>query len=481
MLLKSLLISLFLMTHLCYGQCNFRIKPVSVTIHDAVNHDTTFTEAFLLPPKAKIANEGFIFHKQFLEYKISPRFKYQYVLIKGINSNYFTSIQALKKATLIQKNLFSSSVKSVKKKYQLNSNGTIGAFVTYYISSNCDNVLFQINYEKLLNDFKNFYQYKKELFEGVSDLEETYSKTPHPWAQSITQDIVQKIYELTPIPEKSALDQYLVFIDDFKSSVILNPKVWIAVDNVEKVNSKIFNSGEDNGVRTEYNKFWNYNLNGQTIIKFYRDNDGNLSQSPFLRFSIQDPHILPTNILNSDNNPDPKKNEPYAGNLLASSADIQLSANIKGSKFIYLFQDDFKANNQKSGSKDLSADNSFTSENSVLLFYDKIDSKFIDAIDTKNPDPYSISGCKYGVFGMRNLITPIVPVYVNNLLQTVVLNSTVNIAKQQGLIPDLHKLIISRIYNGYYKKILVTKKNILLIENCLILPGDSFKFKRGHL
>ena len=447
MFVQFLFVFMLFLTSVCSGQNNARIKPVTIKL----SQGASYTKDFLLPPNSKIANEGFIFHKRSLQYKDVPRFRYQYIFLNGISARYDSSIQALRTTNIIKKNLFSASAEHYKKIYNLTTTGHFGNFVTYYLSSEKDKILFEIDYSELLSKAENFNAYVEDLYKGISNLERDYS-----WPISISQNIIQKFRELTPVPQDHILDFNMAFIDKNYSYLLLNPGIWLLVDNAEKVRQQLPFRKSDGNLEIDNYNYWSFNLNGQSLIKFYRDENGGIMESPFTAFSQS--ITMPTNSLK----------EKIV--LQSSTADIQFSEDLKNLKFVSLFQNRFKRNNQQSdfGDGKENTDNSFRELNSFLVFSNCIDDNFIQ--DIKAGNPLKDTTRRGSVFGMRNLITPVIPIFVNEVIIMLPFNSDIFIGKQLGQIPPVSNLKVYRIYNGSYKRLRFTNDNLLL------LPDDKICF-----
>jgi len=444
-----------------YGQYNYRIKKIKV---ENDSGKIIYTSEFLLPPHSKIVREGFIFPNKSLVFKPNSKFQYQYVLIKDLKSQYDSSRESIAKA--IYKRYGSELPKKIRELYKIPEGFqelSLGSFVKYFVSEDNMNIIFQIDYDALLADKKNFKKYYLELFKELSTLEDK-----NKWGGfngSIVQNIVEKIFELTPCPQSESLGRYMAIYGNEVPPIafaILNPKIWLSVDNVDRVRPK-FPDNEKKGNITTNLDFWSFNLNGKTIIKFYRDTSGLLIQNAFLTHSIN--NIQPANKLNIDSSHN-------NGTLQASSIDIQFNNVLKKQKYIYYyFPSIFKENNADATpvSPTQKERNNFIEQNGLLLFNDHITASFISSINTLNPDPLSNTANKFSVFGLRNSITIVIPVSINNVVTPIDLGSTLDIIKQFGNFADIKKTYVHRIYKNSYRKIKFLKDDLLL------LPSDEIK------
>lgn len=300
----------------------------------------------------------------------------------------------------------------------------------------------QIDYNALMNGdrqqiISNFFQFAKELLVEISGKEGAYS-----WPTSISQNLVEKIFELIPIPSEASLSRYISQIDSAKSFVLLNPKIKLKVDAVEKVKD-----GSN----------WYFNLLGTTTVTINRDNEGRIIQNPFHKFQVKG---MPDNtaVHNTDGNPDIIHQ--------ASTEDIQLSETLRDKPYIFLYQNGFKANSVTSLNKvcDNTSNDRFDC-NSMLVHYSDL-SKFFN--DRKND--LSLANAKYiSSFGFRNLITPTFDILVNGCLIQCPLGLSLNQLRNQMAMPLSFK--IYRFWNGRYIKI----KNINA-DNLILLPNDKIVF-----
>jgi len=183
-------------------------------------------------------------------------------------------------------------------------------------------------------------------------------------------------------------------------------------------------------------------------------------QSPFLSHSGR--ILKAANTLNSTTS------------LLASSADIQLSSSTSGKAFVALFGKSFKPNNSSTPALKVNAKSDFKLQNSQLLFFNAITEDLVKRVKTLDT-PQTFNQLNQpqimtSVFGMRNLITPVIPVKINGALQILLFRSTVGINQSLGEIPELKNLKMYRIYKGKARKMKFFN------VNTMVLPTDEFKY-----
>lgn len=437
-----LLLLLFFTNSSVFSQRHFRVRKVAITGAE--------TTEFILPPKAKLAGEGFIFRKKgSVTFKENSRFRYHYIIINGLDKEYKISKEAVDAASY--KRISKDGRSRQLKNFNINTTAIkLGdkGFVNYYISTDEKNIVFEIDYGALLKDLKNFKSYYMDLFVQLSALNEK-----HRWSGihgNITPEIAKKFFELLPVPQSGSLGRYMADIDDRKTFILLDPKIWLLVDNTIKTKPKMPYWDKEGKLDKNNDDFWTFNLTGQTLIRFYHGDNGAILQHPALKFS--ETVTLPFNAIDH-------KVAKFSGALLASTADIQLTRTLRTQHLMYLYQDYFSRNN--STGTNTEDDHDFSKNNSQLLFNKKISKEFLESIDSKNP-PADIN-TKFSIFGLRSLINPVVPIIINKFTTTINFNSSLSIIKEQGIIPDVKKLDISRVYKNSYRKIMYVSKNLLLL------------------
>src|SRR5690606_15105547 len=248
----------------------------------------------------------------------------------------------------------------------------------------------------------------------------------------LSQDIVEKVIELIPIPQEASLTRYVAQIDEDKSSVLLNAKIKLKVDAVEKIDTK-------NG--------WQFNLVGSTFVLINRNKDGKIIQTPFIEFTGK----FPNNDMNN-------KNEI----LQASTADIQFSNKLEDCPYVFLFQNNFKPNNSypSMGSTDCkNTDNDAIACNTILSHFKS------HQLSTENN--ISNNSSYQSSFGTTNLITPIITIVTNHQPYDIPLNTNLGQLRTQK--PMYLHMKMYRLHNGGYKRIKHPSNNLILLPNDKII------------
>lgn len=358
--MKKLVILIFLLSGIfnqSYGQSSYRIKPFA----DKGN--------FIYPPHSKLKHSC-------KKTTVKKSCRYQYIYIDSLkmthgdyysvlnllnNAEYFSSKYSIDKICFDTecyccydnaKGTVKSSFNKTKrkpnsktttklqielnKKIEANSIATgskicdiitcnVGSFCKIKYSYDQKAFLLQIDYGSII-DGQTEAMISDRFFEVAKDLLVEFNKREGTgtngfgWPTSISQDIVEKVFEITPTPNKASLSRYISQIDNEKSFIILNPKINLKVDTVEILTDE--STGD-----------WQYRLLNSNLITITKDNNGNIIQTPFLQFEKSAANALPDNKFNG------KKI------LQASSGDIQLSSTLNKCPFIFLQQKSFKKNN----------------------------------------------------------------------------------------------------------------------------------------
>jgi len=302
--------------------------------------------------------------------------------------------------------------------------------------------LLQIDYGSII-DGKTELEIRERFFEIAKDLLIQFQKREGSgvdgfgWPTSISQDVVEKVFELIPIPNQSSLLRYVAQIDNDKSFVLLNPKIKLKVDAIEKVKD-----GSN----------WYFNLLGTTIITINRDDNGKIIQNPFHKFQVKG---MPSNQVNAKTV------------LQSSTEDIQLSESLRDCPFIFLWQNNLKHNNKTSSPGGcVNSETDLINCNSQLWHFDDL-SSFYTTDGTKDLDYNYV---KYiSSYGYRNLIIPVIDITVNGNLIQCPLGLNLNQLRNQLAIPLSFK--IYRFWNGKYVKIQANNLN-----NLILLPNDKIIF-----
>lgn len=414
--MKKIIILLILFSNLfiqSYAQCSYRIKK---------NKDKG---DFIIPPKSNFSLTK--------SNSVKNKFKYQFITIDKLNDvNYYEVI----------KNLNEAKSYYCKKDKHSSTDTKINSVYIKYDNAN-SKVTIQIDWSSIIDNHSKD-EIKVCIFELAKDLLIEFAshenKEGFNWPISISQSIVEKVFELIPIPQEASLSRYIAQVDKEKSFVLLSPKIKLKVDATDTL--------------TDKNDDWQYRLINSNIIKLLKDSRGNTIQTPFIQFQSKSVGHMPTNNITNK------------GILQASSADIQLSSTLNQCPFIFLVQNKFKKNSKISntdctlcGGKEWNMDEC----NSVLYHYKTIHKDFHDDGLDKNKIDYS------SAFGYRNLITPLINIYLNNNSLDIVLGTTLSQLKLQQNLPKNLKIL--RLYKGIYKIV-----NLKSGCDIILLSSDVLKF-----
>ncbi len=397
----------------------------------------------------------------------TPKNKYYYVIFYGISNKYQETIDGLSKCESWSGNTdYFPNNNQPKLEKKLNSQKTGHLFYVFNIVSTKatyssatlnreKNIYFlQFDYNTLTQGAattvtNNFNQLANDLLVEVAGMEGTASNN---WVVSTCQNMVESIWELVPIPQTASLGRFAYKVNDKESSVLLSPKIAIKVDHQNIYSAKASSSIPDK---------WNYNLEYQSIITFYKADDGSIKQSPFLNIEKNTAIDLPSNS--------PIDKYDASENLQTSSADLQLSANTNKQNFICLFQNYMKSNIYSSeGTSDMTINKNddLYIGNSVLLLNKKLD--LLLARDNSNVKATFGSGQLLYHKYSRTLITPVIYVFVNGNLVPIILGSTIGMLNQYYNIGT--DFSCHRQFKGKYYKMKSWNSNTLL------LPGDKISF-----
>lgn len=450
-----------LITYHTFGQGNYKVKP------------SGSKGEFIIPPDS------------YWGYRESGNKKcgydqYYYVLFYGLTNDYLKTISELyyteywsgnidyfakNKLPKHKNNLLNRKIKEQNAQLinlsSFKSTSTGKPFQCSPLDDKNSVYFIQIDYNSLLTGSReqiisNFSQLAKDLLIEISAKEGTYT-----WPTSISQNLVEKIFELIPIPQESSLARYGWNVTDQSSLLLLNPKISLSVE-ISSLSSTEFPPTDH----------WYYTLISQTNINFYRDGLGQIRQLPFIMFSN---NTMPSNsFIGKDDN---DRKDPNTL-LLNNSGDMQLSQNSKSKHFVALFQDYMKQNSNYSteGSSTVSLRDKKDryAGNSIILLNDDINLLFKGKSETTNVKAaYNSHGYNYkdntnDEKYSRTLITPIITIHLNSSPITIKLGSNISILNQQFNFGS--HFAIYRSFNGNYVKI----KNPS--NSTILLPGDKIIF-----
>jgi hypothetical protein len=416
------------------------------------SNDKTVTQTVLLSPGEKIGNERFIFPSKKIHFEKKSRFQFRTITISDMDKGTYPFLLKSVEAAKCRHGQFTWT----------GLNQDSGGNAAIKIGSNNSQIQIELDMDLLLDPFftttqkaytNSFELLSEDIYKRLDVIEWKYG-----WPHGIGQAIAEKIFENIPVLPELALKRYLWNANDQFAFVLLNPKIALQIDNVVKERPDLPYSAKNNP-QPENDRFWAFDLVGTTVIQFYRGEDGNLLQTPFL--SPAGP--LQTNYLG---NIKKAKTTPV---LQASTIDIQLSSDLKVSHFFSLYQGKLKPNNgqAENGSPD---GNIFNSSNSALFFNDHLNADFFKALPRQATATEDSLAFRISVFGQRSVITPMLQIYIQKASVLIKLGSSIGILKQQNIVPDLDEICVHRLFKGSYRKIKHAGDDLRL------LPGDRLTY-----
>lgn len=315
-----------------------------------------------------------------------------------------------------------------------------------FIKSNSTSIEIKIHFHKIFHNptdsdiAKACQQLSHELLTQISQLE-----TTHSWAPSISQNIIEKVFELIPIAQEASLARYIYVNNQSNSSafILLNPKLSLELDLTNKREVVV-------GGTTEFKYQWT----GLTSFNFKRDEDGKVKQNDFAHF----PNSSKPNNLLIDNN-------IY---LISSFADIASSNQLKDKPYVAYFQPTPKRNNgpkSDQGPYFITDDKELLIGNSFLVHFTSAELSTLTFanLDFTKSDTYTKT-----IFGERNSAKVFFTIFVNNSAYQVQINSTLS---DLTWIPENAK--IYRKFGKLYKPIKLYNNS----ADIKLLPFDQIIFK----
>lgn len=443
-LLIALCVSTF--TAQLSAQNSYRVKQL-----DSVKVD------FILPPKAKIAREGLLNCKDTLSFGTISKYRYQQVVFKGLKKDtYYESCESINKAKYFYRSGYENHVPSeflcspAESTFKTSDGSTM-----LYLSGKGNCLVVEIDYDVLLRKSKeqvisNFQSMAIGLLTKLSELEES-----NKWPESICQNIVEKVFELIPIPKEATLSRYGLEQRSKYTIFPLNPKILLLVDTTSKVSNPIVEGGEL------------FHFEGRKFVSFYRESSsGSIKQAPT---SSIDPNFLPGNGINFDpvahikDGPDSVNINYY---LISTGADLEFSKKLRTSKFLTLYQPVPKSGNlSESLYNDINAccQNEYDCTSQLIPSND-LKSIFIPEHTCGGMPLYT----QIATFGEKNVIFAYCIVYINNIPTPIKMGTTAFQLIDEGRITS--DFSWKRKFKGRLVKI-KTKQSILPL-----LPTDSLNY-----
>ena len=392
---------------------------------------------------------------------------------------------------------YTKSGSDLKEDHNDNCGITEGSGTNFKVKYSFDQkaLLLQIDYGNIINnhtpdEIKNsFFELSKNLLLEFSKHEKNQTAS-YDWFTSISQNLVEKIFERIPIPQEASLARFGLRQETSFSLLPLNPKIHLRVDHSTLYDSRTSDDVTNTHLYLDYlktlldtndtdpekkspivqvplerNKIkdmlqtnsWRFQFTGQSIISYtkFQDSNGDV----FFKF---DPFLGNTFNRIGATNKFPNSSTRY----LASSIDIDFTTEVNKSKYFLLFQKYLRGNNNIS----LPEDDDYyqccrrnpNRCNSLILFR-----KDLSELNSDFDDCESISD--FAIFGERNPIVPLILIEINSNKFFLPVGYTVFDLISNGYIKAAFTL--KREFSGATKSF----KNPNL--KTILLPGDVIKIK----
>lgn len=447
-----------------------------------------------VPPKSKVPTKGNT------EYSCSSLFRYQSVNIEGLSKSYYGSSDQINKARYRR-----GSESNVKGKDSETDSLYWGRIVYYPGKDDTSNVLIEVDYDKIFDceegianrnytDLINIYKrLPTDILINISEAETKYE-----WAPTISQNILEKVFELVPTPKVLSLHRYGYESNSDYYTLLLNPKFLLKVDTYTIVENQLDTKEADTFIT----------YSNSNYVSFNRDDNSEIRQLPIINSSsssLQTEGLLGSNTLGF---PLPTLEVEVDYYSIGSSAGMQLSDKIRRANYISLYQTAFKNTaiipivNQSTLNKYFceffecssslvleSPESIFNPKNYVIItnknevaLISSDSSNTVQLFDSVNNSMGISNKADLGinnrfpiyktkaVFNDRSLISPEFYVRLNGNEKIVKFGTTLRLLLQTNFYAG--ELEIYRIYANQYR--LVKYKNLLEIE---LLPGDKIEIK----
>lgn len=398
--------------------------------------------SFVIPPKAKIAQEGLFNHKTDLDFSANSRFRYQYVIFQGIKkTDYTAAVNEVQKAEYLYAKEQQTAMLQIKHCHMRSNENAGHAAATVFMSDDGDCIAIQLDYSKLVNASveQEFGNLSWALLKKIFELEVKFA-----WPPSICQSIVQKIFELVPAPQSISLARFGYVQTTKFSLLLLDPKMKLFADNSSLVSNPL---SEGRSL---------YHLDGVNTINFFRDKKGEIKQLPYLSL---DRSVMPASKIAKYSRQD-GSGVTITYYLIAGSADLELSAKMSASRFLALYQPVTKSGNpaEKLGDDDTNdcCESAYDCTSQIVLS-DDISSIFAPAKSCMGMPLYE----NVSVLGERNTMRAYYTIFINGNSQPVLAGTTLSQLINEGSITESTKVM--RVHHGRLVDVKMHKNDITLL------------------
>ncbi|MFH6994568.1 hypothetical protein [Flavobacterium sp. FlaQc-48] len=277
------------------------------------------------------------------------------------------------------------------------------------------------------------------------------------WAKSITQNIVEKVFEVIPVPQEASLARFGYFEHDLYSVILLNPKFQLKASLASRTEKKVAGT-----------KHLLMDWDGTSSLSFYRSGKGDIKQLPYLKLDKAKfaSNLIGGDIKHLDEN---SQDVLVAYYNIAGSSDLELSSKITNSPYIALFHPLMKSGNleEELATNDINACCVTIYDcNPQVVLNDDITSLFSPKKCAAGIPIYP----NVGVVGERSEMEVQYTIYKDNSPMSIPFNTNVEQLVNKGLLT--YNIEIFRVFNGRLVKLEITesaKKTLLLLPNDRII------------
>ena len=416
---------------------------------------------FLYPPKSNL---------KFKNGSLRSNYQYHFVRIENLSGDYIDSLARIDEARYEHDDDDEMDDEQNEGGYESVCNNASCEFAKIKLLEK--GIVFRLDYKDFFNA-NNSGESIRQSFNRMtlSLLEYLARKGEKRWADTICQNIVEKIFEHIPIPNESSLSRFGFQSSNKRTVLLLSPKITLKVDTALKT--------EGNN-----NDGFKYAAVGQFFVEIFRRQTATTVLPRNRTFMNVTPNSYPLNQYPGE------EDGGELVTLLANSGDIDLSKSVNNYKYAAFYEGIFKRNNGcnsnelnvlsaeqralavRNGNCNSDSTDKIYLRNSYLLFSNDIGQFYSDDDSDLPPNPTSGAPVVRAVYGERNLITPMISISINKQITRVPVSTQFSDLLQSGQAVKNSRLF--RVYNGKYVKISGLLDDISRI---ILLPGDRIELR----
>lgn len=429
---------------------------------DCDSLDKTNEINFVFPPDSNL---------KFKNGSLRSKYRHHFVRIENLSGDYVDSLVRIDEARYDHDN-----------GEEMDDERNTGGYESICSNNGCDfakvktldgGLVFRLNYEDFFGNNKT----KLTIIQSFDKMTLSLLKflaakgVEKRWADTICQNIVEKIFELIPVPNDSSLTRFGFQSNNSRTVLLLNPKFTLKVDAALKTKGNTVEG-------------FKYAPVSQFFVDIFRRQTATTVLPRNRTFMTVPPNSYPPNQYPGE------VDGSELVTLLASSGDIDLSNSVNNLKYAAFYEGLFKRNNgcnsqelntmtaeqranaARNGNCVGDSTDNIHIQNSYLLFSNDIGQFYSSENSDLPPNPTTGAPVIRAVYGERNLITPLISIFINKQISRLPVTTQFSDLLQSGQAVKNSRLF--RVFRGKYVKLSGSSNNL---SRVVLLPGDRIEFR----